>query len=31
MDEMRRTGLGDKARLLAALTVLLLAGFLGTG
>ena len=31
MEEMRRTGLGDKARLLAALTVLLLAGFLGTG
>ncbi len=31
MEELKRTGLGDKARLLAALTVLLLAGFLGTG
>ena len=31
MEELRKTGLGDKARLLAALTVLLLAGFLGTG
>ena len=31
MDELRNTGLGDKTRLLAALTVLLLVGFLGTG
>ncbi len=31
MEELKRTGLGDKARLLATLTVLLVAGFLGTG